>query len=62
MVLGFVGLKMITADYLPFPRVISLGIIVLILGPYDRAFHVEDEEWRGGRTAKISIAIAVRSL
>ena len=32
LVLGFVGLKMITADYLPFPRVISLGIIVLILG------------------------------
>jgi predicted tellurium resistance membrane protein TerC len=31
MVLGFVGLKMITADYLPLPRVISLGIIVLIL-------------------------------
>jgi hypothetical protein len=23
---------MITAEYLPFPRVISLGIIVLILG------------------------------
>src|SRR6266536_2549067 len=32
LVLGFVGIKMITADYLPFPRVISLGIIVLILG------------------------------
>jgi tellurite resistance protein TerC len=32
LVLGFVGLKMVTADYLPFPRVISLGIIVLILG------------------------------
>jgi tellurite resistance protein TerC len=32
LVLGFVGLKMITAQYLPFPRVISLGIIVLILG------------------------------
>ena len=32
LVLGFVGLKMITAEYLPFPRVISLGIIVLILG------------------------------
>src|SRR6266702_2836613 len=32
LVLGFVGLKMITADYLPLPRVISLGIIVLILG------------------------------
>ena len=32
LVLGFVGLKMITADYLPFPRVISLGIIALILG------------------------------
>jgi predicted tellurium resistance membrane protein TerC len=31
-VLGFVGLKMITAEFLPFPRVISLGIIVLILG------------------------------
>jgi tellurite resistance protein TerC len=30
-VLGFVGLKMITADYLPLPRVVSLGIIVLIL-------------------------------
>jgi len=32
LVLGFVGMKMITANYLPFPRVISLGIIVLILG------------------------------
>ena len=32
LVLGFVGLKMVTAEYLPFPRVISLGIIVLILG------------------------------
>ena len=32
LVLGFVGMKMITAEYLPFPRVISLGIIVLILG------------------------------
>jgi TerC family integral membrane protein len=31
-VLGFVGLKMITADYFPLPRVVSLGIIVLILG------------------------------
>jgi tellurite resistance protein TerC len=31
-VLGFVGLKMITADYLRFPRVVSLGIIALILG------------------------------
>jgi tellurite resistance protein TerC len=32
LVLGFVGLKMIAADYLPLPRVVSLGIIVLILG------------------------------
>ena len=32
LVLGFVGMKMITAEFLPFPRVISLGIIVLILG------------------------------
>jgi tellurite resistance protein TerC len=32
LVLGFVGLKMIVADYLPLPRVVSLGIIVLILG------------------------------
>ena len=32
LVLGFVGLKMVTADYFPFPRVISLGIIALILG------------------------------
>jgi tellurite resistance protein TerC len=32
LVLGFVGLKMITAEYLPLPRVVSLGIIVLILG------------------------------
>ena len=32
LVLGFVGLKMITADYLPLPRVVSLGVIVLILG------------------------------
>jgi len=31
LVLGFVGLKMITAEFLPFPRVISLGIIVSIL-------------------------------
>lgn len=32
LVLGFVGLKMITAGFLPFSRVISLAIIVLILG------------------------------
>lgn len=32
LVLGFVGMKMITAEFLPFPRVVSLGIIVLILG------------------------------
>jgi tellurite resistance protein TerC len=32
LVLGFVGMKMITAEFLPFPRVISLGIVVLILG------------------------------
>lgn len=31
-VLGFVGLKMIAADYIPLPRVVSLGIIALILG------------------------------
>ena len=32
LVLGFVGIKMIIADYLPLPRVLSLGIIALILG------------------------------
>ena len=32
LVLGFVGLKMITAEFLPFPRIISLAMIVLILG------------------------------
>jgi tellurite resistance protein TerC len=32
LVLGFVGLKMISAEFLPFPRVVSLAIIVLILG------------------------------
>jgi tellurite resistance protein TerC len=32
VVLAFVGMKMITAEYLPFPRIVSLGIIVLILG------------------------------
>jgi tellurite resistance protein TerC len=32
LVLAFVGMKMITAEYLPFPRIVSLGIIVLILG------------------------------
>jgi TerC family integral membrane protein len=32
LVLGFVGIKMILADYLPLPRSLSLGIIVLILG------------------------------
>jgi tellurite resistance protein TerC len=31
LVLGFVGIKMIIADYLPLPRSLSLGIIVLIL-------------------------------
>ncbi len=30
-VLAFVGIKMIIADYLPIPRSLSLGIIVLIL-------------------------------
>jgi TerC family integral membrane protein len=32
LVLGFVGLKMIAADYVPLPRSLSLGVIVLILG------------------------------
>ena len=32
LVLGFVGIKMIVADYVPLPRSLSLGIIVLILG------------------------------
>jgi tellurite resistance protein TerC len=32
LVLAFVGIKMIAADYLPLPRIVSLGIIVLILG------------------------------
>jgi len=32
LVLAFVGMKMITAEYLPFPRIVWLGIIVLILG------------------------------
>jgi tellurite resistance protein TerC len=32
LVLGFVGMKMITAEFLPFPRIVSLGIIMLILG------------------------------
>ena len=31
-VLAFVGIKMIIADYLPLPRVLSLGVIALILG------------------------------
>jgi tellurite resistance protein TerC len=31
LVLGFVGIKMIVADYLPLPRSISLVVIVLIL-------------------------------
>ena len=30
-VLGFVGIKMIVADYFPIPKALSLGIIVLIL-------------------------------
>jgi tellurite resistance protein TerC len=30
-VLAFVGIKMIIADYLPMPRTLSLGIIILIL-------------------------------
>ena len=32
LVLAFVGIKMIIADYLPLPRVLSLAIIALILG------------------------------
>ena len=31
LVLGFVGIKMIVADYVPLPRWVSLGVIVLIL-------------------------------
>jgi tellurite resistance protein TerC len=31
LVLGFVGIKMIVADYLPLPRALSLGVIALIL-------------------------------
>jgi len=30
-VLGFVGIKMILADYFPLPRAVSLGVIALIL-------------------------------
>lgn len=32
LVLGFVGVKMMTADYLPLPRLVSLGVIAMILG------------------------------
>jgi tellurite resistance protein TerC len=32
LVLAFVGIKMVIADYLPLPRVLSLGMIALILG------------------------------
>jgi tellurite resistance protein TerC len=32
LVLAFVGIKMIVADYFPLPRVLSLGVIALILG------------------------------
>jgi tellurite resistance protein TerC len=32
LVLAFVGIKMIIADYFPLPRALSLGVIVLILG------------------------------
>jgi tellurite resistance protein TerC len=31
LVLGFVGIKMIVADYVALPRGLSLGVIVLIL-------------------------------
>jgi tellurite resistance protein TerC len=31
LVLGFVGIKMIVADYFPLPRALSLGVIALIL-------------------------------
>jgi tellurite resistance protein TerC len=31
LVLAFVGIKMIVADYFPLPRALSLGVIVLIL-------------------------------
>jgi tellurite resistance protein TerC len=31
LVLAFVGVKMILADYLPLPRVLSLGAIAIIL-------------------------------
>jgi len=32
LVLAFVGIKMIVADYFPLPRALSLGVIALILG------------------------------
>lgn len=32
LVLAFVGLKMIFADYIPLPRILSLGVIAVILG------------------------------
>jgi len=31
LVLAFVGIKMIVADYFPMPRALSLGVIALIL-------------------------------
>jgi hypothetical protein len=40
---------MITADYLPFPRVISLGIIVLILGA---TIGLSMSKTKDGTTAK----------
>jgi tellurite resistance protein TerC len=32
LVLGFVGIKMIVADYFPLPNGVSLAVIVFILG------------------------------
>ena len=57
LVLGFVGLKMITAGFLPFPRVDLAGNHHFYFGSYHMAFHVEDEKRRHPRTPKIKYCL-----
>src|SRR5947208_487487 len=60
-VLAFVGIKMIIADYLPIPRNLSLGIIVLILAVTIGISILKTQNRGAAEHRKYSIAFAVRN-
>ena len=52
LVLGFVGIKMIIADYVPLPRVLSLGVIAIILGVTIGISMLKTQQQDAAETAK----------